>query len=119
VKIKFLQLICLFCIASLFSAMGVFRFLIDGPDSRLAQLTLFLVQVAPLLVFIPGLLRLKPNACVYLALTSLLYFTYGVAQVVDPRSLWFGIGEIVAAIGLCTCASLLARSLRESAANTS
>ncbi len=76
----------------------------------------FIMQILPLLLTLPGVLRLTVNSTLMLCLVSLLYFTHGVLIVFDADTRLIGALEIVFSIGLCAVTAWMVRQLREQAA---
>lgn len=62
---------------------------------RFSTLVIWLLQIAPLLPFAPGLHRQNKRICLWLSLLVLLYFIHGVQVAFDPERQLQGIIEAV------------------------
>ena len=64
------------------------------------SIIVWLIQIVPLLIFLPGLHRTHLRTYAWLSFVMLLYFIHAVLVAFEPASLWLGITEIT----LCTIA---------------
>lgn len=101
----------LISLGSIFSLLALYRFFVDPFGSLLTSTTVLLLQVAPLLFLVFGVIFLRSRQIFYLAMVSLLYFTHGVVQVVDPASRIFGLAEVGFALLLCISSAYLVKKL--------
>ncbi len=112
--------ICFGLMGSLIALTGLRQFFIaplpEDVFSPVINTLWFFLQVLPLLVFLPGLLRLQLRSTFLLCLASLLYFIHGVLDLFDPQLIWMGALEIVLALGLCGLTAYMVRHMREEAA---
>ena len=108
---KGLQLLCLLTLASLFALTGMRQFFLEPLASNSSNIIWFTIQVAPLLVVIPGILRLKYLTYVLTTLVSMLYFIHGVWLAATPGLRAFGLWEVAFSVGLIVAASLAAKRL--------
>ncbi len=60
----------------------------------LAAITVWLVQIVPLLLFSVGLHRTHLRTYAWMCFVVLLYFTHGVLVAFDPPRLWLGLLQI-------------------------
>jgi len=118
VNLRGLQLLCLFCLGSLFALTGLKQFFIEPLASPLPNLLWFLVQVFPLLAVTPGVLRLRARSCLLAALAAMLYFSHGVMVAITPDMRTYGLWEVGFAMGLVLSASFVVRHLRLASAET-
>jgi uncharacterized membrane protein len=109
--VKILQMLSLISLGSIFSVLALYRYFVDPLASLLASTAVLVLQVAPLLLLVFGVIFLRSRQIFYLAIISLLYFIHGVVQVVDPGSRAFGLAEAVFAILLCVTTSYLVKNL--------
>jgi len=105
-------MLALFSLSSIFSVLALYRFFVDPLNSFSASLSVFLIQVLPLLILVTGLIRLRSRQILVLALVSCLYFTHGILQLISSTSRLFGIAEITFAILLCVSSTYLVRRLK-------
>lgn len=108
-----LLFLALMLTGALVALTGLRQFFIEPLADASVNLVWFLIQVAPLLLTLPGLLRLSIKSTFVLSMTSLLYFIHGVLIVFDPGMQLLGAFEIGFALSLCGVASWMVRSLRE------
>lgn len=106
-----LRFAVLLWVGSLFALLGLQRLLGDGLSGTLAQLVVLAVQVIPLLVVAPLLLRPGPRAGLWLCLLMPFYFAHGIWQYTLPTTRLFGILEVVFALGAFVSAWLLLKLL--------
>ena len=103
------------CLGSLFALTGLRQIFIEPLDDLVLNLAWFGVQVLPLLVPLPGVLRGSIRATFLLCMVSLLYFIHGTMVVFEPELRVLGLVEAVFALGLCAATSFVVRKLREKA----
>jgi len=102
------RVLCLLLLASLL----VLLVLWNGwfADLNGARLPLVLaVELAPLLVVLPGVLRGRARAHAWLCFVLNLYFIKGVLATLYPQRQWFGWTELSLSIALFVCALLYVR----------
>ena len=89
-------------------------------DSLIAgtHLALTLMATAPLLLFLPGLLRENHRTLAYLCFVSLLYFTVIVTNLFEPDRNPYSVLALVAVALLFVSAMMYSRWLRSAAAAT-
>lgn len=103
----------LMMVGSLFALTGLRQFFIEPLDDAGVNAAWFVIQLLPLLLPLPGLLRGSLKPVFFMCMSSMLYFIHGVLVVFDPEMLLFGIFEILFALGLCTSTAILVRKIRE------
>lgn len=84
---------------SLFGLVGLQRFILDPIGSVTANLTVFVLQVLPLVILAPGVAAGRPTAYFWSSLAATLYFIHGVLQVMNPDTRVIGIPGVVFALG--------------------
>ena len=77
-----------------------------------ALLVVWLIQIAPLLLFAPGLHRRHLRTYAWLCFVVLLYFIHGVLLVFDPSRIWLGLTEVVLCVALFACLFVFIRQYR-------
>lgn len=116
---KGLQFLALLLIGSLFAVTGLRQYFMEPLDSAVANHTWFALQVLPLLLVLPGVLRAGPHAphssvrsYFYAIVAASLYFIHGAmeAATADQRAAAFW--ECGFAVALIAVASLAMRRLR-------
>ena len=107
----------LILIGSLVAVTGLRQFIFDPIANAGTNAAWFVVQLIPLLVPLPGLLRGHLTSTFILCLASLLYFIHGVMLAFDPDLAWLGYAELMFALGLTIITSLLTRRIRENEAS--
>ncbi len=105
--------LCLPLMGSLTGIIGLRQFFVAPLSDPGVNLAWFIMQMLPLLVPLPGLLRLGINSTFALCMGSLLYFIHGVLLAFEPALRLFGFAEITFAAALCYCSAMLVRILRE------
>ena len=100
--VRALQFCCLVMIGSLFALTGLRQFFVHPLEDSSINLVWFIVQVLPLLLALPGLLRRKSRGFFFAAMASTLYFVHGVLLAVDPSDRMLGLFEVGFAITLLT-----------------
>ena len=103
----------LMMVGSLFAMTGLRQFFIEPLDDAGVNSAWFIIQLLPLLLPLPGLLRGNLRAVFFMCMSSMLYFIHGVLVVSDPEMQLFGIFEIIFALGLCATTAILVRKIRE------
>ncbi len=98
---------------SLVALTGLRQFFMQPLADDSVNAVWFLIQVMPLLLTLPGLLRLSIKSTFLLSMVSLLYFIHGVLVVFDEATQLIGAFEIVFSLSLCGVASWMVRLLRE------
>ena len=104
----------LLAMGSLFSITGLRQFFIDPWNDPTYNFIWFLVQVSPLLLTLPGLLRGNLRDTFLLCLASMLYFVHGCMIVFENAAL--AAAEVVFALLLCGATAFLVRKMREAQA---
>lgn len=105
--------VALLLLGSLVAITGLRQFFIEPLATAHVNVTWFVIQLLPLLLPLPGLLRFKLRSTFVLCMTSMLYFIHGVLIVFDPHMRVLGAWEIFFALGLCAVTALLVRTIRE------
>ncbi len=90
----------LFCVGSLLAAYGLPRLAPDAIPFWPGGLAILLLQTAPLLACVPGVLRWQRTAFGVLSLLALIYFALAMWTLMDPAQRWAGIAEVGFALGL-------------------
>lgn len=102
------------CIGSLFALVGLKQFFMQPLDNSTSNGIWFLLQVLPLLLLIPGLLRVGPGrgrlAFFFCAMAGMLYFIHGVWSAVTPELRTWALWETAFALGLTALGSLGTRA---------
>jgi uncharacterized membrane protein len=80
------QFVTLVSIGSLFAVFGLKRLFADADAGSPGNLALLVVQVVPLLAFVPALLRGSARASAVLGFVAIAYFVGGVLALVDPAA---------------------------------
>ncbi len=80
---------------------------------RLASIVIWLLQVLPLLMFIPGIRRGHLRTCGWMCFVVLLYFMHGVLVAFAPGRLWFGLIETLLCVTLFFFLIVYIRQYRE------
>lgn len=108
---KGLQFLSLLLIGSLFALTGLRQFFVNPLPGTVANLLWFLAQVLPLLLVLPGIMRLRARAFFFAALVSMLYFTHGVLLTTTPDTRAMGLWEVGVAMLLVLVGSFGTRQL--------
>ena len=93
-NLRGLQFVCLLSIGSLFALIGLRQFFVEPLEDKVVNASVFLVQVLPLLLVLPGILRLKPRSYLLAVLAAMLYFCHGVWLAVAPEQRVLGLGGV-------------------------
>jgi uncharacterized membrane protein len=118
-NLRGLQFLTLFCIGSLFGLTGLRQFFVEPLASSSSNLIWFGIQVLPLLLVLPGVLRLTPRSYLLAILAAMLYFCHGVLQAVSVEDRLLGLWEVGFSLALVLTASFALRHLRMAAAELS
>lgn len=102
----------LLLIGSLFALTGLRQFFIEPLASTLSNAIWFVIQILPLLVIIPGLLRMHYRSCFFAILVGSLYFIHGVLLAVGEPLRTLGLWEVGFSLLLILVATYLLRGLR-------
>lgn len=108
---KLLQLICLLLVGSLFAITGLRQFFVEPLPGAGPNLLWFLAQVLPLLLVLPGILRLRVRAYFFAALVGMLYFIHGILQTATPEMRTMGLWEVGLSMGLVLASTYGTRQL--------
>jgi uncharacterized membrane protein len=111
-NVQGLQFLCLISIGSLFALTGLRQFFVDPLANPVPNLIWFIIQVLPLLLVLPGVLKLRPRSYLLGALGAMLYFSHGVLLTVSPEHLAMGLWEVGIALALVVSATLVLRALK-------
>lgn len=103
-------------LGSLFALTGLRQFFIAPLADVGANVIWFAIQVAPLILTLPGVLAGTIRSTFLLCLGSLLYFIHGVVVVYDGSLVLIGWFEIFFSLTLCGATAYLVRKLREAEA---
>ena len=106
----FLSLMMVGC---LFALTGLRQFFMEPLDDAGVNAAWFVIQLLPLLLPLPGLLRAGLRPVFFMCMSSTLYFIHAVLVVFDPEMFWFGVFEIIFSLGLCAATAVLVRRIRE------
>ncbi len=93
-NLRGLQFLTLFFVGSLFALTGLRQFFVEPLASTSSNLIWFGIQVLPLLLVLPGVLRLAPRSYLLAILASMLYFCHGVLQAVSVEDRVLGLWEV-------------------------
>jgi uncharacterized membrane protein len=104
-------------LGSIVALTGLRQFFIEPLENGAINALWFVVQILPLLLTLPGLIRARLRSTFILCLISLLYFIHGVLAAFDPTLRVFGALEICLALSLCALTALMVRSMREQGAS--
>lgn len=108
---KGLLFLTLLLIGCLFALTGLRQFFVEPLEGTVSNLLWFAIQVLPLLIVLPGVLRGSHRGFFYVVLASTLYFIHGTmeAATADQRAIAFW--ETGFAVALIAVASLAMRRL--------
>lgn len=102
-------------LASIYALLAYFGVIslmaVQGPN--LAFPVVWLIQVFPLLIFLPGLLRQRPRTHAWLSFVILLYFIHAVLVAFDPVRRWLGIIEVLLCVLIFSLLILFIRQYRD------
>ncbi len=105
--------IALLLAGSLFALTGLRQFFIEPLATTIPNVIWFVVQVLPLLVVLPGFLKLSTRSAFYMILAAMLYFIHGILEAATPEHRLFAGVEIAVSVGLICIATWMLRRLRE------
>ncbi|MFU8817857.1 MAG: DUF2069 domain-containing protein [Pseudomonadales bacterium] len=108
---KGLQFLCLLMIGSLFALTGLRQFFIQPLAGDLTNALWFLLQVLPLLLVLPGVLRGSSRGYFFAILAASLYFIHGTLEAATPDLRTLAFWEVGFAVALIAAASLAMRRL--------
>ena len=111
-NVQGLQFLTLLSIGSLFALTGLRQFFVDPLANPVSNLIWFIIQVLPLLLVLPGILKLSPRSYLLGALGGMLYFSHGVLLSVSPEHRAIGFWEIGMALALVVTTTLVLRALK-------
>jgi len=112
----FLTLVAMGCLVAL---TGLRQFSIQPLGNTVPNIAWFVIQLLPLLLPLPGVLRAELRPTFILCLASTLYFVHGVYAVVDPQLALVGAFEIAFSLVLCAVTAFMVRRMREHASGPS
>jgi uncharacterized membrane protein len=105
------QLVCLLLIGSLFAITGLRQYFVEPLSSTLTNTLWFLIQVLPLLLVLPGVLRGRHRGYFYVVLAASLYFIHGAVEAATADQRVMALWETGFSVGLIAVASLAMRRL--------
>lgn len=117
-NLRALQFASLLWIGSLFALTGLRQIFVEPLETSTSNLIWFGIQVLPLLLVVPGILRLKARSFLLATLAAMLYFCHGVLQAVSVEDRLLGLWEVGFALALVLTSSFAVRHLRMAAART-
>ncbi|MBX3705876.1 MAG: DUF2069 domain-containing protein [Pseudomonadales bacterium] len=98
--LKGIVLLALMLIGSLFALTGLRQFFVEPLANPLPNTLWFVLQVAPLLVVLPGVLRGSGRGFFYAMLAAMLYFIHGVMQAATPGLRTLALWEVGFSVAL-------------------
>lgn len=108
---KGFQFLALLLLGSLFAVTGLRQFFLEPLDGTMSNLLWFLIQVAPILLVLPGVLRGTHRGYFYAVLAASLYFVHGAMEAATPDLRAAALWETGFAVALIAVASLAMRRL--------
>lgn len=108
---KGLQFLALIMLGSLFAVTGLRQFFVEPLDDALSNTLWFAIQVLPLLVVLPGLLRGSHRGYFYAILAATLYFIHGTMEAATADQRLLALWETGFAVALIAVACLAMRRL--------
>lgn len=105
--------IILVMLGSLVSLTGMRQFFLEPLATPAVNAVWFFIQIAPLLLTVPGVMQGQLKSMFLLCMVSTLYFIHGILVIFDPALFWFGTAELFFSLGLCSVSALFVRKLRE------
>ncbi|MEQ8859641.1 MAG: DUF2069 domain-containing protein [Pseudomonadales bacterium] len=108
---KGLQFLALALTGSLFAVTGLRQFFVEPLDDAVSNAAWFVLQVAPLLLVLPGILRGSHRGYFYAIFAASLYFIHGTMEAATADQRTMALWETGFAVGLITVASLAMRRL--------
>lgn len=116
-NLRGLLFLTLLAIGSLFALTGLRQFFVEPLASSTSNLIWFGIQVLPLLLVLPGVIRLAPRSYLFAILAAMLYFCHGVLQAVSVEDRVLGLWEVGFSLALVLSASFSLRHLRMAVAD--
>ena len=116
-NLRGLQFLTLLSIGSLFALTGLRQFFVEPLASSSSNLIWFGIQMLPLLLVLPGVLRLAPRSYLLAILAAMLYFCHGVLQAVAEEDRVLGLWEVGFSLALVLSGSFALRHLRMASAD--
>ena len=98
---------------SLFALTGLRQFFIEPLASTTPNLIWFSIQVLPLVLVLPGFMRMHTRSAFYMILAAMLYFIHGVVEAATAEMRLLAAFEIGFSVALMAIATWLLRQLRE------
>lgn len=111
-NVRRLQLLSVGFAGSIFVLIGLRLFFIDPAPNPSANIVWLWVLGAPVVLVVPGMLRLAPRSYLLAALAGMFYFCHGVWLAVAPDLRAFGAWEAGFAVALVATATLALRALK-------
>lgn len=111
-NVQGLQFLTLMLAGSLFALTGLRQFFVQPLENPLPNTLWFVIQVLPLLLVLPGLLRLKTRSFFFAALAAMLYFAHGILLTATPDHRTLGLWETGFAMALVLVATFAVRELQ-------
>lgn len=105
------QFLCLLLVGCLFSITGLRQFFVEPLAGTVTNLIWFGIQVLPLLMVLPLLLRGHGRGYFYTILAASLYFIHGTLEVATDDQRLLALWETGFAVALIAAASLAMRHL--------
>lgn len=110
---KGLQFLALVLLGSLFAITGLRQYFVEPLDDALSNTLWFVIQVLPLLIVLPGVLRASHRGYFYAILAATLYFIHGTMEAATADQRLLALWETGFALALITVACLAMRRLNE------
>jgi uncharacterized membrane protein len=111
IDVRGLQLLSLLSAGSIFALTGLRQFFIEPLANPFPNFIWFVIQVLPILLVIPGMLRQKARSFLLAALAAMLYFSHGVLLAVSAELRSLGLWEVGFAVALVATATFAVRLL--------
>jgi uncharacterized membrane protein len=111
-NVQRLRLASLLSAGAIFALMGLRQFFFDPMANPTGNIVSFWIVALPIVLIVPGMLRLNPRGYLFAALAGMLYFCHGVWLAVSPVLRSFGIWEVAFALALVASATLTLRLLK-------
>lgn len=108
---KGLQFLALVMLGSLFAITGLRQYFVEPLDDTLSNTLWFAIQVLPLLLVLPGILRGSHRGYFYAILAATLYFIHGTMEAATADQRLLALWETGFAVALITVACLAMRRL--------
>lgn len=106
------QFVCLVLLGSLFALTGLRQFFVEPLAGTASNVIWFGIQVLPLLLVLPMLLRGHSRGYFYSVLAASLYFIHGTMEAATPELRTLALWEVGFAVALIAAASIAMRRLR-------